>query len=95
MFCLVREVNFLSIKRDGGDQLGIGNLCSFWIVGEDEEFSLVRDQLNPVLLTVLCGQVQKKVKVDDGGCCQDSVICQGDGGDGNAPESYSKVGVLC
>ena len=41
-------------------------------VGEDEEFSLVWDQLNPVLLAVPGCQIQKEVKVDDGGCCQDA-----------------------
>ena len=95
MFSQFRKFNFLSIQHNGGDQLGVFDKFSIFILGEHHKFSLVGDQLDLVLVAVLDSEVKKKVEVDDVIGEKYRIISQRDVRDDDVSDGDSQPGVLC
>ena len=95
MFCIIREFYPFPTKGYWGEKLGIVHKVFILLIGENEQFCLVWNQLYLVLDAVLHGEVKKEMEGNDVVRNQDSIVSENNGRDGCAPDRNSQVGALC
>ena len=89
VFCFFREGEYMVVEGQSRDKFGIEYKLGILVLGKDQQFCLVMDQLYLVLAAILFGKEEKVVKAVDVVGEEHSIVSESDTGDDPVPDGDS------